>query len=234
MTASSPLIWLDGATGTLGRAAYDLLVTSGYRVLALTRTQMNSADFPLQATFPEDPSTLSRSVARWIHQWGVPTGMVCLSGSNLNQLLLRTRESDWSQLFETNLLHQSRLIQCLLPEMMRQGHGSIVLCSSLAAEHPRSGQVAYAATKGAVESFTRALARECASKHIRVNAVAPGFIDSPMFDQLPDQEQQSIIKKIPLARTGSAAEVAATMAFLLSDQSAYITGQIFHIDGGAS
>ncbi|MEM1157575.1 MAG: SDR family oxidoreductase [Verrucomicrobiota bacterium] len=214
MNSNFPLVWLDGATGTLGQAVQKKLATSGYRVRALTRDSME--------------------VAGWIEESGVPAGLVCMSGANFNRLLVRTEAVDWLQLLEANLLHQSRLVQALLPEWMAQGVGSIVLCSSLAARHPRTGQVAYAASKGAVESYVRGLAREVGGKNIRVNAIAPGFIDSAMFGKLPEKEQASILPKIPLGRTGSPTDVAAAVEFLLSDRSAYVTGQTLRIDGGAS
>jgi len=214
MNSDSPLIWLDGATGSLGQAVHNHLLASGYQVLALPRDAMD--------------------VAGWIQESGAPAGLVCMSGVNLNRLLARTKDVDWSQLLEANLLHQSRLIQSLLPELMAQGAGSIVLCSSLAARHPRSGQVAYATSKGAVESYVRGLAREIGGKNIRVNAVAPGFIDSPMFHEIPEKERTAILARIPLGRTGSPADVAAAVEFLLSDRSTYLTGQTLRIDGGAS
>lgn len=232
MSDSQKLIWLDGATGTLGQAVHSHLTAAGYRVLALTRSESTATEFPLTVTFTED--TLANISKGWIKQWGPPTGLVCMSGVNLNKLLLRTTHSDWMKLLDANLLHQSNLIQCLLPELMIQEHGSIVLCSSLAALHPRIGQAAYSATKGAIESFTRGLAREIASKNIRINAIAPGFIDSTMFSSLPMQKQKSILAHIPLGRTGQPTDVAATIEFLLSDQSHYMTGQTIRVDGGAS
>ncbi|MEM6884170.1 MAG: SDR family oxidoreductase [Verrucomicrobiota bacterium] len=214
MQSEFPLIWLDGATGTLGQAVQKQLEASGYRVQALPRDSMD--------------------VSVWIEESGVPSGLVCMSGVNLNRLLARTTDEDWSQLLEANLLHQSRLVQALLPELMAQGTGSIVLCSSLAARHPRPGQAVYAASKGAVESYVRGLAREVGGKNIRVNAVAPGFIGSAMFEELPEKEQTAILAKIPLGRTGSPTDVAAAVEFLLSNRSAYLTGQTLRIDGGVS
>jgi len=214
MNHPAPLIWLDGATGTLGKAVQAYLSDCGYAVFGLPRDAYD--------------------VKSLIQTEGIPDGLVCMSGSNLNQLLVRTRESDWSRLLEANLLHQSCLVQSLLPELMAHGGASIVLCSSLAARHPRAGQVAYAATKGAVESYTRSLAREVGGKNIRVNAIAPGFIDSAMFHNLPEKEQKAIVAKIPLGRTGVPANIAAAVEFLLSKRSGYMTGQILRIDGGVS
>lgn len=212
MHENSPLIWLDGASGTLGKTLQHHLLTCGYRVAPLSRHSN-----PNDATLKE---------------LGTPHGLVCCSGRNLNRLGIRTTASDWRGLLDANLLHPSKWIQAVLPELMRQGEGSIVLCSSLAAQHPRPGQAAYGATKGAIESLTRGLAQEVGVKNIRVNAIAPGFIDSPMWHELPEKEKSAILRKIPMGRLGTAHEIAVAVEFLLSNQSAYMTGQILHIDGG--
>jgi 3-oxoacyl-[acyl-carrier protein] reductase len=118
--------------------------------------------------------------------------------------------------------------------MMRQRHGRIINISSIAAEHVNQGQTNYAASKGAINAFTRALAVELASRNVTVNAVAPGFIETDMSEAIRNKGGDLIKKMIPMRRLGQPEDVARTVVFLASADSAYLTGQVITVDGGLS
>lgn len=226
-----PLVWIDGATGTLGQAVTGWLHPS-HRVLTLCRTRPDGDwPFPVE-TFPEDPDGLKKQVQHWVEKHGAPQGLVCLAGANLNRLFLKNSRAEFQSLLEDNFFHTISLVQEVLPYQMAAGGGSIVVASSLAARHPRTGQTAYAASKGALESWVKALAREVGPKQCRINAVAPGFIDSPMLEELSGARLREITDAIPLKRLGQPGEIAGLIEFLISEKSRYITGQIIPVTGG--
>ncbi|MGF1677853.1 MAG: SDR family NAD(P)-dependent oxidoreductase [Candidatus Methylacidiphilales bacterium] len=231
MTAERP-VWLDGASGTLGRAVLSRLHTQQRRVLALYRKSPPFEVHWPHEILPSQPQDWPDKAEAWFQNYGAPSSLICMSGRTLNRLALKTSEQETFELFEANFNHPRRLITACLPWMMRAGGGSIIVCSSHAAQHPRTGQSAYAATKGALESWIRGLAKELGSKNIRVNAIAPGFIESPMWRELSPQHQAHILESIALGRTGTPDEVAAVVDFLSSPHSTYITGQIIRVAGG--
>ena len=116
--------------------------------------------------------------------------------------------------------------------MLKQRGGRIINLSSVVAEMGNPGQSNYAASKGGVEALTRSLAREIGSRSVTVNAVAPGFIDTDMTRDLPEDAKRALTERIPLGRLGTAADVAGVVRFLASDAAAYVTGQVIHVNGG--
>lgn len=163
---------------------------------------------------------------------GSPLVLVNNAGITRDELLLRMKEEDWAAILETNLTSVYRLCKSCLRGMMKARWGRIVNISSVVGATGNPGQTNYAAAKAGMIGFTKSLAREVASRGITVNAVAPGFIVTDMTSALPESQRQALLSAIPLGRLGEVEEVAYAVAFLCSDQAAYITGETLHVNGG--
>jgi 3-oxoacyl-[acyl-carrier protein] reductase len=158
--------------------------------------------------------------------------LVANAGISIDALLLRLKEDDLDRTLAVNLKGAIGCARGALKAMMRARHGRIVLIASVVGEMGNAGQTAYAASKGALLGVTRTLAREYASRNITVNAVAPGFIDTDMTAAIAEQARSELMRAIPLGRIGTAAEVAAAVVFLASDEASYVTGQTLRVNGG--
>ena len=147
-------------------------------------------------------------------------------------LSMRMKQDDWEAVLKTNLTGAHLCIQQALSSMMRARAGRIINISSVVALSGNAGQANYVAAKAGLIGLTKAVAIEIASRNITVNAVAPGFIETPMTDVLPDKVKEELKTRIPLGRMGSAREVAAAIVFLASDEAGYITGHVLNVNGG--
>ena len=154
------------------------------------------------------------------------------AGITQDNLALRLKEADWEAVWQVNLMSAARLSRLALRGMMRGRFGRIVNITSIVAVTGSPGQTNYAATKGAMIAMSKSLAQEVASRGITVNCVAPGFIESPMTDAMAEDRRAQLLARVPLGRLGLAADVAACVAFLASDEAAYVTGQTLHVNGG--
>ena len=154
------------------------------------------------------------------------------AGITRDSLLLRMKDDDWDSVLDTDLKSVFRLSRAVLRGMIKGRSGRIVSIASVVASIGNAGQANYAAAKAGISGFTRALAREVASRNITVNCVAPGFIETDMTRSLGPEQQQALLKTIPLGRLGTPEDVAAAVAFLVSPGAGYITGSTIHINGG--
>ena len=154
------------------------------------------------------------------------------AGITRDNLMLRMKEDDFDAVIDTNLRSVFYLTKAAAKSMMKKRTGRIINMSSVVGLTGNAGQVNYAAAKAGVLGITKSAAKELASRGITVNAVAPGFIETDMTDVLSDTVKESLLHEIPLKRMGEPKDVANAVLFLASDQSAYITGQVIHVDGG--
>jgi 3-oxoacyl-[acyl-carrier protein] reductase len=147
-------------------------------------------------------------------------------------LMLRMKRLDWDEVINTNLTGVFLMTQAVLPMMTKARRGRIINLTSVVAQSGNVGQVNYISSKSGVIGFTKAVAREYASRNITVNAVAPGFIETPMTAALNEAARNAMLEQIPLKRPGTDLEVAHAVAFLASDEAGYITGQVINVNGG--
>ena len=158
--------------------------------------------------------------------------MVNNAGITKDTLILRMKEEDFDSVIDVNLKGVFNCLKSITPIMVKQKHGKIISISSVVGISGNAGQVNYAASKAGIIGMTKSLAKEVGSRGITVNAVAPGFIETDMTDALGDKFKEEAKKNIPLKRLGSAEDVANVVAFLASESSDYVTGQVIQVDGG--
>ncbi|HZA67160.1 MAG TPA: 3-oxoacyl-[acyl-carrier-protein] reductase [Geminicoccaceae bacterium] len=154
------------------------------------------------------------------------------AGLTRDNLALRMNDQDWQTVLDVNLSAGFRLIRGALRGMMRRRWGRIVNITSVVALTGNPGQTNYAAAKAGMIGLTKSLAAEVASRGITVNCVAPGLIETPMTEALSEEQRARILERVPIGRLGGAAEVAAAVGYLVSDEAAYVTGQTLHVNGG--
>jgi 3-oxoacyl-[acyl-carrier protein] reductase len=175
---------------------------------------------------------VNEMLERALSEFGRLDILVNNAGITRDALLARMTEEQWESVLEVNLKGTFLCTRAALKPMLKQRSGCIINIASVVGLTGNPGQANYAASKGGVIAFTKAVAKEVASRSIRVNAVAPGFIISPMTDKLSEEARQRLLSLIPLGRFGKAEEVAEVVDFLSGEASSYITGQVISIDGG--
>jgi 3-oxoacyl-[acyl-carrier protein] reductase len=179
-----------------------------------------------------DPAACNAAVESVIADLGGLNVLVNNAGIAVDTLVMRIKDEDWNRQLAVNLTGAFNLSRAVARPMMKAKGGSIVNLTSVVGEMGNAGQAAYAATKAGLIGLTKSIAKELASRNVRVNAVAPGFIDTDMTQALPEAAKAKMSEAIPLARLGTAEDVANAVAWLASDQASYVTGEILRVNGG--
>jgi len=154
------------------------------------------------------------------------------AGITRDNLFMRMKDEEWDDVLEVNLTSSMLLCRCVIRAMMKARWGRIISIASIVGVTGNPGQTNYAASKAGMIGFSKSLAAEVASRGITVNVVAPGFIETPMTDELTDEQKQKLLGNVPAGRLGSSQEVAAAVSFLASEEAAYMTGATLHVNGG--
>ncbi|GAA0344743.1 3-oxoacyl-ACP reductase FabG [Bowmanella denitrificans] len=231
---------VTGASRGIGKAIAEKLAAQGATVIGTATSESGAATISEYlgssgkglALNVTDTAQLDACLEQIRSEFGEIDILVNNAGITRDNLLMRMKDDEWLDIMETNLTSIFRLSKAVMRGMMKKRAGRIVNIGSVVGSSGNPGQANYAAAKAGVIGFSKSLAREVASRGITVNTVSPGFIDTDMTKALTDEQREAIFKDIPANRLGSPEEIAATVAFLVSDGAAYITGETIHVNGG--
>lgn len=234
---------VTGASQGIGRACALALAKAGARVALAARNEAKLAEVAAEIaaaggtahTFTIDVASedsIKAGAKAAIAHFGSIEILVNNAGITHDTLLLRMKRADWDSVIQTNLTGVFLMTQALLSPMLKARWGRILNITSIVGQTGQAGQANYAASKAGLIGFTKAMARELASRGVTVNAVAPGYIETAMTAVLDDKQREFMLTQIPLARPGTEQDVAHAVRFLASDEAAYITGHVLDVNGG--
>ncbi|WP_394203468.1 3-oxoacyl-ACP reductase FabG [Shewanella waksmanii] len=231
---------VTGASRGIGRAVAETLVSAGAVVVGTATSERGAESIQtylgdkghgmvLNVT---DSDSISQLFASIKEKAGDVDILVNNAGITRDNLLMRMKEDEWTDIIDTNLTSLYRTSKQVMRPMMKKRNGRIINIGSVVGSMGNPGQSNYCAAKAGLIGFTKSLAKEVASRQITVNAIAPGFIQTDMTDELTEEQQQVIMSQVPMERLGQAQEIANAVLFLASDSAAYITGETLHVNGG--
>ena len=235
---------VTGGSRGIGRAIAEALSVRGARVTLTGRSneraQQTASELSAASRVPLEgiamdvmvPDSVNRAVEELLKRAGRLDILVNNAGIARDNLLMRMKNEEWNEVISTNVGGLFYCSRAALRPMIRQRGGRIINMSSVVGLMGNAGQCNYAASKAAVLGFTKALAREVASRQITVNAIAPGFINTNMTSELPEESRLALSESIPMRRIGQPEEVADAVVFLASQSASYITGEVLQVNGG--
>src|SRR5271166_859427 len=234
---------ITGASQGIGHACALSLAREGATIAAAARNREKLDQLVAQITTAggkaaafvmdvADEEQVKSGIKSALAQFGKIDILVNNAGITRDQLVMRMKRADWDAVLNTNLTSAYLCIQQVIGSMLKQRWGRIINITSVFGQMGQAGQANYAASKAGLIGLTMAMAREVASRNITCNAVAPGFIETGMTAVLSGEFKQTAVKQIPLGRVGTPEDVAAAVAFLASDEAAYITGHVLSVNGG--
>jgi 3-oxoacyl-[acyl-carrier protein] reductase len=235
---------VTGGSKGIGRAIVELFAKQGSRVYYLSRSETADAaalaavasaaggSISWMACDVADEKQVNESIEAIVKEAGFIDAVVNNAGVTRDGLVFRMSLEDWNTVIATNLTSAFLVSRVAARHMIKRRSGCIVNVSSVVGITGNGGQTNYSASKAGIIGFTKSLAREVAPRGVRVNAIAPGFIDTSMTDKIPEEAKEKLKSTIPLGRTGKPEEVAAAALYLCSELSSYITGEVLKVDGG--
>ena len=235
------IILITGANRGIGHNILKKIASCGYTVIGTSRSKDGAdlitetlKDFKGKGIVMDvtNQESIDTSVSQIKDDYGVIYGLVNNAGITNDNLLMRMSDEQWNTVIETNLTSLYRVTKSIVKDMMKARTGRIINIGSIVGMMGNAGQSNYSATKSGLLGFTKSLAREVSSRNINVNAISPGFIDTDMTRALSEEQIEALTKNIPLGRIASPDEVSSVVAFLLSDDSSYITGENINVNGG--
>ncbi len=234
---------VTGASRGIGKGIAIELGKSGARVIGTATSEQGAAnitEYMQEAGIDgkgmmldvRDSDSIDQCLSQITQEFGSIDILVNNAGITRDTLLMRMKLEQWEEVYETNLRSVFLLSKACLRGMMKSRSGRIINISSVVGTTGNPGQANYATTKAGMVGFTKSLAREVANRGITVNCVAPGFIRTDMTDELTEEQKEQILAGLPMGRLGEVEDIAKAVKFLASEDSAYITGQTMHVNGG--
>ncbi|AKH64802.1 MULTISPECIES: 3-oxoacyl-ACP reductase FabG [Photorhabdus] len=240
MRLDGKIALITGASRGIGRATAELLAERGAYVIG-TATSEKGAE-AISAYLGEkgkgfvlnvaDPESIEQLMSAIRTEFGGIDILVNNAGITCDNLVMRIKDDEWQDVIDTNLSSVFRMSKAAMRFMIKKRYGRIISIGSVVGSMGNPGQASYAAAKAGIIGFSKTLAREVVSRGITVNVVAPGLIETDMLKKLPDEQLANFSDDIPVKRLGDVKEVASAVAFLASDEAAYITGETIHVNGG--
>jgi 3-oxoacyl-[acyl-carrier protein] reductase len=234
---------ITGTSRGIGQAILHQLASQGFYVVGTATSESgvnsireylksNGLEGEARALRVEKPLEVEAFFKALSESVGLPTVLVNNAGVTRDNLFMRMTDAEWDEVIQTNLSSVFHLTRACIRHMIKSREGRVITIGSVVGSLGNAGQVNYCATKAGVIGFSKALAREVASRGITVNVVSPGFIQTDMTDKLKEDQKAAILNSVPMGKMGSPQDIAAVVGFLASDAAGYITGETIHVNGG--